>query len=157
MFMLSVHIPERNHPWYNSLNFISFATKYKLVKNKLSAQPCNTIPRSFPVYSSNAKGPNFGLYCKYQLLWYKPWQTTQDNAWGDQPGSNEIYITSWKIFLKLSMQSACSWLVWKTTKFTKRIWRSEWQWFVLFRTTSRTTSRTGRVDAFSWYCTWVIY
>lgn len=83
-----------------SLNFISFATKYKLVKNKLSAQSCNTIPRIFPVYSSNAKGPNFGLYCKYQLLRYKPWQTTQDNAWGDQPGSNEIYITSWKNFLE---------------------------------------------------------
>ena len=83
-----------------SLNFISFATKYKLVINKLSAQSCNSIPRIFPVYSSNAKGPNFGLYCKYQRLRYKPWQTTQDNAWGDQPGSNEIYITSWKNFLE---------------------------------------------------------
>lgn len=83
-----------------SLNFISFATKYKLVKNKLSTQPYNTIPSIFPVYSSNAKGENFGLYCKYQLLRYKPWQTTQDNAWGDQPGSNEIYISSWKKFLE---------------------------------------------------------
>ena len=83
-----------------SLNFISFATKYKLVNNKLSTQPYNTIPRIFPVYSSNAKGPNFGLYCKYQLLRYKPWQTTQDNAWGDQPGSNEVYISSWKNFLE---------------------------------------------------------
>ena len=83
-----------------NLNFISFATKYKLVNNKLSTQPYNTIPRIFPVYSSNAKGQNFGLYCKYQLLRYKPWQTTQDNAWGDQPGSNEVYIGSWKNFLE---------------------------------------------------------
>ena len=34
------------------------------------------------------------------MLTYKPWQTTQDNAWGDQPGNDEIYVTKWKEFLK---------------------------------------------------------
>ena len=34
------------------------------------------------------------------MLRYKPWQTTQENAWGDQPGSDDIYITSWKAFLQ---------------------------------------------------------
>ena len=58
------------------LNFVSFA-KYKLVNKKLTSQPQNTVPRVFPVFSSNPKGQNFGLYCKYQLLRYKPWQTTQ--------------------------------------------------------------------------------
>ena len=83
-----------------ALNFIHFATKYKLVNNKLTVQPHNMIPRVFPVFSSNSKGPNFGLYCKYQLLKHKPWHTTQDNAWDCQEGTDEIYITKWKEFLQ---------------------------------------------------------
>ena len=82
------------------LNFVTFATKYKLVNNKLVAQPDNIIPGSFPAYSPNNKGPNFLLYCKYQLLRYKPWHTTQENAWDDEPGLEEIYITKWKDFLQ---------------------------------------------------------
>ena len=83
-----------------TLNFITFATKYKLVGNKLAVQPNNIIPRVFPVYSSNNKGTNFPLYCKYQLLKCKPWQKTQSNAWDDQPGKDELYITKWKEFLE---------------------------------------------------------
>ena len=56
-------------------------------------------PGVFPVYSLNKKGQNFSLYCKYQMLTYKPWQTTQDSAWGE-PGNDEIYVTKWKEFLK---------------------------------------------------------
>ena len=77
-------------------NFINFASTYKPANKKLVSQPRNVIPRVFPVYSSNLNSPNFGLYCKYQLLTYKPWQNNQDNAWGDQPGSDEAYITSCK-------------------------------------------------------------
>ena len=83
-----------------SLNFITFATKYKIVNNKVSNQSENVIPRTFPVFSSSSRGPNFGLYCKYQLLKYKPCHTTQDNAWNDQPGTDDIYINSWKTFLE---------------------------------------------------------
>ena len=82
------------------LNFIEFASKYKVVNNKISNQPENMIPRVFPVYSSNTKGPNFGLYCKYQLLRYKPWTTTQHNAWDNQPDTDDVYITKWKEFLE---------------------------------------------------------
>lgn len=85
-----------------TLNFITFATKYKVVNSPLTTQSDNTIPRIFPVYSSNEKGPNFGLYCKYQLLRYKPWHTTQDNVSGDQPATNKIYISKWKDFLQTS-------------------------------------------------------
>jgi len=80
-----------------TLNFLNFATKYKIVNNKLTPQPQNTVPRVFPVYSSNKKGPNVSLYCKYQLLTYKPWQTTQDNAWVI---SQETYVTKWKKILE---------------------------------------------------------
>ena len=88
-----------------NLNFLNFVTKYKIVNNKLTPQSQNTVPRVFPVYSSNKEGPNFSLYCKYQLLTYKPWQTTQDNAWGNQPGNDEIYVTKWKEFLETSRET----------------------------------------------------
>ena len=80
-------------------NFIDFATKYKIVKNNLSSQPENVVPRVYPVYSPNKNGQHFGLYCKYQLLRYKPWHATQENAWGNQEGTDDVYINSWKEFL----------------------------------------------------------
>ncbi len=83
-----------------NMNFVEFATTYKVVNNELTKLPENVIPRIFPTYSSNPKGPNFGLYCKYQLLRYKPWQTTQDNAWGGQEATDEILINSWQDFLQ---------------------------------------------------------
>jgi hypothetical protein len=75
-----------------NMNFVQFATTYKVVNNELTKLPENIIPRIFPTYSPNPKGPNFGLYCKYQLLRYKPWRTTQNNAWGDQERTDEVLI-----------------------------------------------------------------
>ena len=57
------------------------------------------IPRVFPTFSSNVKGPNFPL-CKYQLMKYKPWRTNQNNAWGDQEGSGQVFVSKWKEFLE---------------------------------------------------------
>jgi hypothetical protein len=87
-------------PEIMNLNFVQFATKYKVVNTKLTELPDNVIPRIFPTYSSNPKGPNFALYCKYQLLRYKPWKITQDNAWGDQEPSDETLINYWQEFLQ---------------------------------------------------------
>ena len=81
------------------LNFVQFATKYKVVNKKLSKLPHNIIPRIFPTYSCNPKGQKFPLYCKYQLLRYRPWKITQDNAWGHQEASDETLINSWQEFL----------------------------------------------------------
>ena len=64
-----------------NLSFLAFATKFRLVNNKLAPQSKNIVPRVFPIYSSNPKSPNFGLYCKYQLLRYKPWTIKEENAW----------------------------------------------------------------------------
>ena len=83
-----------------SMNFVQFATTYKVVNNKLTKLPENVIPRIFPTYSSNPKGPNFGFYCKYQLLRYKPWQTEENNAWGDQEPTDEVLINCWHEFLQ---------------------------------------------------------
>ena len=73
---------------------------YKLVNAKLTKLSDNVIPRIFPTYSCNPNGPNFALYCKYQLLRYKPWRLTQNNAWGNQDPSPEIFITCWHEFLQ---------------------------------------------------------
>ena len=84
------------------MNFVQFATTYKVINNKLTKLPENIIPRIFPTYSPNPKGPNFGLYCKYQLLRYKPWKTTQNNAWGDQEPTDEVLMNCWHEFLLTS-------------------------------------------------------
>ena len=83
-----------------NMNFVQFATTYKVVNNELTKLPENIIPRIFPTYSPNPKGPNFGLYCKYQLLRYKPWKTNQNNAWGDQEPTDEVLINCWHEFLQ---------------------------------------------------------
>ena len=79
-----------NHEQYKSsentinMNFVQFVTTYKVFNNELTKLPENIIPRIFPKYFPNPKGPNFGIYCKYQLLRYKPWRNIQNNAWGDR-------------------------------------------------------------------------
>ena len=82
------------------LNFVQFATTFKLVNGKLEKLPDNVIPRIFPTYSSNPKGPNFASYCKYQLLRYKPWKISQNNAWGNEEPSDDILISCWLDFLE---------------------------------------------------------
>jgi len=42
-----------------ALNFLEFATNYKFSNGKLINQPGNMIPRVFPTYCSNPKGPNY--------------------------------------------------------------------------------------------------
>ena len=49
------------------LNF-QFETQFKVVNNILLRLPDNTVPRIFPTYSHDPRGPNFSQYCKYQLL-----------------------------------------------------------------------------------------
>ena len=69
--------------------------------NQLVKLPENVIPTIFPTYSSNPKGQNFGLYCKYQLLRYKPWRRSQNNAWGDQEDpTDDTFINCWQAFLQ---------------------------------------------------------
>ena len=82
------------------LNFVQFATQFKVVDKKLTKLPDNVVPRIFPTYSSNPKGPNFAQYCKYQLLRYKPWNISQDNAWDNEEPSDQKIINKWQQFLQ---------------------------------------------------------
>ena len=95
-----------NHTQYssandtNKLNFVQFATQFKVVNKKLTRLPDNVVPRIFPTYSPNPTGPNFSQYCKYQLLRYKPWQITQESAWDNVDPSHENMISKWQEFLQ---------------------------------------------------------
>lgn len=84
----------------SNLNFLDFGIKYKLANGKLVDQPKNLIPKVFPTYSSSPKIPNFGLYCKYQLLRYKPWSGKQDDAWGNKTATHDVFISEWRNFLQ---------------------------------------------------------
>ena len=55
-----------------TLNFLDFTRKYKIVSGRITKHTDNTVLRVFPTYSGNPKGDTFPLYCKYQLLQYKP-------------------------------------------------------------------------------------
>ena len=83
-----------------NLIFVQFSTKYKIDNGKLTKLPDNVVPRIFPTYSSNPKGQNFPKYCKYQLLRYKPWKHTQNDAWGNQEPCDEVFVSQWQEFLQ---------------------------------------------------------
>ena len=83
----------------SNLNFAQFATQFKAVNNTLVKLPDDVVPRIFPTYSSNPKGPSYAQYCKYQLLRYKPWKTSRTNAWDGEEDSDELMINKWQEFL----------------------------------------------------------
>lgn len=69
-------------PDFMEVNFINFAKKYKVAKDKLINQAENMIPTVLPTLSSNVKWQNFLLYCKYQFVKYKPWHTKLEQCLG---------------------------------------------------------------------------
>ncbi|CAB3988331.1 Hypothetical predicted protein [Paramuricea clavata] len=87
--------------------FSQFVTQYKLVNNKIVTQSPNVIPRYFPSYSSNPKGLYYPLYCKYQLLKYKPWKNSQNDAWNYETPSDAVYANAWLAFLNSPVASKC--------------------------------------------------
>ena len=90
-----------------SMNFVTFAANYKVTNGKLVKQSKNVVSRIFLSYSPNPNGVNYGLYCKYQLLKYKPWKDSQMNAWNKEPSKKEPSddcsdIDAWRAFLHSS-------------------------------------------------------
>ncbi len=83
-------------PFIVNCNFLQFASNY-IVSNQ---KPKCVIVKTFPNYSSNPKGIYYGLFCKYQLLKYKPWANPVTNAWENLPDCDNTYIQCWSEFLK---------------------------------------------------------
>lgn len=86
-------------PGIMKTNFMEIATKYKLANNKLEPRNDNIIPNVFPTYSSNPKGKYYNLYCKFQLLRFKSWKNSLDDAWGTTEPNNQTFISEWHNFL----------------------------------------------------------
>lgn len=91
---------EADFPGISKCNFIEFASNYSQTRTGIKKRASSVVIKAYPNYSSSPKGPSYGLFCRYQLLRYKPWQHSVDNAWGDKEGSDCVYIDNWHSFLK---------------------------------------------------------
>ena len=85
---------QNSHPNILDLNVVNFATQFKVVNKKLQSQPKNAVAGTFPNYSQNPKSKTYGLYCKYQLLKYKPWTDLPSAAWGYLDPCDNNYISA---------------------------------------------------------------
>lgn len=91
---------ETDHPGISNCNFVQFASNYFKTKIGIAKRTSPIVLKTFPNYSSNPKGPNYGLFCRYQLLRYKPWYNSVDDAWCNEEPSDSVYINQWNSFLQ---------------------------------------------------------
>ena len=96
---------QESFPNVMSLNILEFVSRYTLSQNELVHRANEVIVRTFPTYSNNPKGKNYGLYCKYQLLKHKPWQRNPQYAWDNLPECDETFVSTYKYFLSTDYQS----------------------------------------------------
>lgn len=82
-----------------SMNIVQFVSKHTLSKNELVPRSNEVIIRTYPTYISDPKGNNYGLYCKYQLIKFKPWQLDPQNAWENLPECDDTFILMYRQFL----------------------------------------------------------
>ncbi|CAB3977886.1 Hypothetical predicted protein [Paramuricea clavata] len=92
-------VHQNNSPDIMKMNSVTFAANYKVSKGKLIKQSTNVVPRIFPNYSPNPSGDNYGLYCRYQLLKYKPCSGSQNDASNSDSPDNDLFINAWCNFL----------------------------------------------------------
>ena len=80
-------------------NFIQFVSSFAQKGSKLEKRRFPVIVKTYPKYSSNPENKHYGLFCKYELLKYKPWQQTPENAWDNNEQCDETFRTYWMSFL----------------------------------------------------------
>lgn len=90
---------ESDFPGISDLNFVQFASSFCKGKTGITKRNASVVIKTYPNYSSNPKGPSYGLFCKYQLLKYKPWLYSLNNAWENQEDCDSVYIETWGTFL----------------------------------------------------------
>ena len=96
-----------------AMNFLEFATHFDhlLKKSTVNGEQVERLkPRTHPEavavriyqkYSSNPLHDTYGLYCKYQLLRYKPWTVNFECCLGsDNIEDTTMWIDAWKLFLE---------------------------------------------------------
>ena len=80
-------------------NFVKFVSMFTLKGKKLTRRSKDVIVKTYPNYSSSPTNPHYGVFCKYQLLKYKPRKGTPTMACNNFELNDETFITSWKQYL----------------------------------------------------------
>ena len=91
---------ESKFPGISKCNFVQFASNYYKKKQSLAKRFAPVVLKIFPKLSCNPKGPNYDLYCKYQLLKYKPWLNKVEDAWCNENPTDNVFIEQWHTFLQ---------------------------------------------------------
>ncbi|CAB4041852.1 Hypothetical predicted protein [Paramuricea clavata] len=73
--------------------------EYTKVRGELTKQANPYIVRTFPKISANPAGPDFGKYCKYQLMKFKPWEGQPSSARNNEDESDQMFINAYEFFL----------------------------------------------------------
>ena len=89
---------ESKFPGISECTFVQFASNYYKKKQSVAKRSAPVVLKTFPRCSSNPKGPNYDLYCKYQLLKYKPWLNKIEDAWCNENPTDNVFIEQWHTF-----------------------------------------------------------
>ena len=82
------------------LNLCQFVSQYNIVSNRIVVRPKSIVLQTYPSYYSNPDSPHYPLFCKYQLIKYKPWEGRVCNVWGSEHESPETFCLKWNSFLQ---------------------------------------------------------
>jgi hypothetical protein len=83
----------------SQLSLMQYVSQYTKFRGELTRRKNPYIVRTFPKVSSNPGGPDFGKYCKFQLIKFKPWEGEPSNAWNNEEESNDMFIRMYDMFL----------------------------------------------------------
>ena len=101
--MLDTYAEREKHmnlfPEILKYNFINFVSSFVQKRSKLEKRKYPVVVKIFPKYSSNPDNKHYGLFCKYELLKYKPWQHNPDSAWDNAEECDETFKSHWMNFL----------------------------------------------------------
>lgn len=97
----------KQHPDVLNMNFVEFVCKFeKKISNQCLVPRKNTSNvalRIFQKYCSNPLNSSYPLYCKFQLLRYKPWENDALDALEGISDCNDSWISGWNNFCKSSL------------------------------------------------------
>lgn len=97
------NVYQSDFPGISNLNFVQFTSRFCKGKVGINQRNSPVVVKTYPNYSSNPKGPYYGLFCKYKLLKFKPWHHTLDNIWDNQECPDPVYVQAWHSFLTTSL------------------------------------------------------
>ena len=75
---------------------MQFVSNFSVQKETIKKRKKPVIVRAFPSPPANPKGPQFGSFCKYQLLKYKPWRSRASDA--RKEDDNDMFCQIWNDF-----------------------------------------------------------